>query len=333
MTIVLDAADLADARRFNRKLGRFPRFRIRHQFQVSLIQSLLRLSQMGGNRTLRRSGLRVNLHLADADGRRVPVRILRPDGEVKGIVLDIHGGGWALGNTRMNDHLNAAMVRACGVAVMSVEYRLAGPTPVSGLIDDCVAAARWLLRGGLPEWRGLPVVVVGESAGAHLAAAMLLRLKAWPELLGRVAGVVLYYGVYDLAGTPSVRKAGPETLVLHGPGLLTDLRRLTPGLSDEERRDPALSPLYGDLRDLPPALMVTGTLDPLRDDTLELSERWRLVGDVEMHLLPESPHGFVHFSTATAAKVLQRSHEWISERISKPRQPASQEAARQAGQA
>jgi len=322
MTIVLDSADLTDARRFNRKLAKFPRFRLRHQFQVPIIQSLLRLSQLGGNRMLRRSGLVVEMRQAEADGVRVPVRILQPEGQVKGIVLDIHGGAWALGNTRMNDHLNAAMVRACGVAVVSVEYRLAGRTPVSGMIDDCVAAAQWLLGGGLPKFRGLPVVVVGESAGAHLATAMLLRLKAWPELLGRVAGAVLYYGVYDLAGTLSVREAGPETLVLHGAGLLTDLRRLTPGLSDEERRDPALSPLYGDLRNLPPALMVTGMLDPLRDDTLELSERWRSASDVEMHLLPECPHGFIHFRTATAGKVLRRSHEWISERISKPRQPA-----------
>ena len=69
-----------------------------------------------------------------------------------------------------------------------------------------------------------------------LAAATLLALKQWPELLQRVSGAVLYYGVYDLAGTPSVRAAGPETLLLDGPGMVEALRMLTPGLSDDERQ-------------------------------------------------------------------------------------------------
>ncbi|WP_147475822.1 alpha/beta hydrolase, partial [Pseudomonas syringae] len=84
---------------------------------------------------------------------------------------------------------------------------------------------------------------------------------------------------------------------------------------DEKRREPPLSPLYGDLTDLPPALMFVGELDPLLDDTLEMAARWQNSADVEMHLLPESPHGFIHFPTALARKVLARSHEWINQRI------------------
>nr|WP_280854531.1 alpha/beta hydrolase [Pararoseomonas indoligenes] len=240
---------------------------------------------------------------------------MRPLGPVKGVVLDIHGGGWAIGNARVDDGLNAGIIRACGVAVVSVEYRLAGRTPVQDVIEDCVAAARWLLGGGLPEFAALPVVTSGESAGGHLAVATLLRLKAWPELLGRVRGVVLHYGVYDLAGTKSLREAGRDTLVLPGRDLRKALCRLTPELDDGERRAPDLSPLYADLQDLPPALMFVGALDPLRDDTLELAERWRAAGEAEMHLIPESPHGFIHFSTRIATKVRARGYAWIRERL------------------
>ncbi|TCH98673.1 alpha/beta hydrolase [Roseococcus sp. SYP-B2431] len=316
--INIDQNDLSEARRLNRRLAWSPRFPVPHRLGAWLMQSLLVLSQSGADRKLRRAGIRVEARTAAADGATVSLRLLRPSTPVRGVVLDIHGGGWAIGNARMNDALNAALAEACGVAVVSVDYRLASATPISGLIEDCLVAARWVLGGGLPEYRGLPVVLVGESAGAHLAAATLLELKRWPDLLGRVAGAVLYYGVYDLAGTDSARRAGPATLVLKGPRLITGLQRLTPGMSDDQRREPPLSPLYGDLRGLPPALMFVGELDPFQDDTLRMAERWREAAEVELHLLPEAPHGFIHFNTGMASKVLARGHAWICSRLADP---------------
>ncbi|MFJ2677663.1 alpha/beta hydrolase fold domain-containing protein [Pseudomonas sivasensis] len=294
-------SDLAQMRRFNQKLAWMPRFKIRNRVTPRLIQGLLRVSQ-----TLKKAPA-AQCKIVD----NVPVRILRPVGKPKGVVLDIHGGGWVIGNAQMDDDLNLGMVNACDVAVVSVDYRLAVDTPVEGLMEDCLAAARWLLCED--EFKQLPVFVVGESAGGHLAAATLLALKQWPELLQRVSGAVLYYGVYDLTGTPSVRNAGPETLLLDGPGMVDALRMLTPGLSDDERRQAPLSPLYGDFDGLPPALMFVGELDPLKDDTLLIAERWP---QAEAHLLPESAHGFIHFPVAMGEAVLAYSRRWISTRIS-----------------
>ncbi|MDO4235321.1 MULTISPECIES: alpha/beta hydrolase [Pseudomonas] len=294
-------AELAQMRRFNQKLSWMPRFKIRNRVTPRLIQALLQTSQRFKKAPV------VERRLVGG----VPVRIMRPDGAPKGVVLDIHGGGWVIGNAQMNDDLNLGMVRACGVAVVSVDYRLAVDTPVEGLLEDCLAAARWLLAD-CTEFAGLPVFFVGESAGGHLAAATLLALKQWPALLERVAGAVLYYGVYDLTGTPSVRAAGPQTLLLDGPGMVAALRLLTPGISDEARRQPPLSPLYGDFSGLPPALMFVGELDPLKDDTLLIAERW---SGVEAHLLPESAHGFIHFPVALADSVLAYSRKWITQHL------------------
>lgn len=290
----------AEMRRFNQKLAWLPRFKIRNRVTPRLIQALLQASQK-----IKRAPP-AQTRYADS----VPVRILRPSGPPKGVVLDIHGGGWVIGNAQMDDDLNLGMVNACDVAVVSVDYRLAVDTPVEGLMDDCLAAARWLLT--TEEFAGLPVIVVGESAGGHLAAATLLALKQWPALLQRVSGAVLYYGVYDLTGTPSVRAAGPDTLLLDGPGMVEALRLLTPGLSDDARRQPPLSPLYGDFEGLPPALMFVGELDPLKDDTLLIAERWP---GAEAHLLPEAAHGFIHFPVAMGAGVLAYSRQWISQRV------------------
>lgn len=314
-TLEFSEGDLAQTRRFNRKLAWLPRFRIRNRLTPRLIQALLRVSQMVSKDKPVKHGLQVQSTVVHSLTTSVRVRILRPQGKPQGVVLDYHGGGWVIGNAQMNDGLNIAMVKACNVAVVSVDYRLAVTWPVEDLLEDCLCAARWLLSDDCAEFTGLPVIVVGESAGAHLAAATLLALKSAPGSLQRVCGALLYYGVYDLAGTPSVHAAPAETLVLDGPGMAQALRLLTPGLSDEQRRQAPLSPLYGDFSELPPALMFTGELDPLRDDTLELAERWQQSAPVEVHLLPSSAHGFIHFPTNMASRVLAYSRMWISRQI------------------
>jgi acetyl esterase/lipase len=309
-TIFLSEADLHAVRRFNRKLARLPRFKIRNRFTPRVGQALLRLSQLGADRKLRRRGIRPERLIAAADGLRVPLRVLRPAGAPRAVVLDIHGGGWVIGNARMDDIHNAALVEQCQVAVVSVDYRLLTGASLQDAMDDCLAAARWLL-GKAPEFAGLPVFVIGESAGAHLAATVLLRLRDDAAQFARVAGAVLYYGVYDLAGSPSVRAAGRDTLVLDGPGMVDALRLLTPACSDAERRQPPRSPLYATLDGMPPALLYAGERDPLRDDTLLLAARWRAVAEAELHVLPEAPHGFLHFPTPLARLVTAHTHAWI----------------------
>jgi acetyl esterase/lipase len=310
-SILADAAALADARAFNRKLAWAPRFKMRHRFMPMLIQGLLRAGQLNANSRLRRRGIAVQTMMAQADGHQVPVRVLRGAQPVSAVVLDFHGGGWAIGNAAMDDDQNAAFIDDCGVAVVSVDYRLAPGTPLAGIMADCLAAARWLLDGGVPSLNGLPVFVVGESAGGHLAAATLLQLKAWPELSRRIHGAILYYGVYDLTGTPSVHSAPRDTLVLDGPGMPDALRRLTPGLTDTARRTAPLSPLYGDLSGMPPAWMCAGTLDPLRDDSIAMAARWQEAAGCNMHLVPECPHGFIRFPTMLGRRAVASSHAWL----------------------
>ena len=330
MPLTFDDAALDEAARFNVRLAHAPRFGSRHRFMPPLVQGLLRLSQIGADRRLRRAGLQVETRMVGLEGVQVQVRIIRPRGPVAGIVLDIHGGGWVIGNAAMNDAFNAAFASRCGLAVVSVDYRLAPRASVHAQMEECLAAARWLLQDGLPEYAGKPIIVVGESAGAQLAAATLQGLRDWPALLARIAGAVLYYGVYDMAGTDSVRRAGPETLVLDGPRMLAGLRRLTPDLDDAGRRQPPLSPLFGDLAGMPPALMIVGSGDPLLDDTLRMAQRWQQVADVELNVAPEAPHGFIHFPTAMARVTLAHAQAWVRQRIA-PLSVSASHAPRAAG--
>ena len=144
-------------------------------------------------------------------GEGATVRIIRPEGrEPTGVYLDIHGGGWVIGRARMSDQANLALVDAFGLATVSVDYRLAPEHPYPAPPDDCEAAAAWLVENAAAEFGTERLLIGGGSAGAHLTAVTLLRLRDRHGYTGFL-GANLVYGVYDLSMTPSQRLGvGPE---------------------------------------------------------------------------------------------------------------------------
>jgi acetyl esterase/lipase len=130
--------------------------------------------------------------------------------------------------------------------------------------------------------------------------------------LERVAGLNLTYGVYDLSGTPSSRNRGADALILSEKATHRFHELYLPGLSLEDMRDPAISPLYANLTGLPPALFCAGTLDPLLDDSLFMAARWEAAGNVaDMYVVPESPHGFAQFPSPMAGELELLAAEWV----------------------
>ena len=223
-----------------------------------------------------------------ADG--VPVRVVLPQGQAQGVLLQMHGGGWVSGNAASDGRLCQQFARRAGVAVVSVDYRLAPEHPFPAAVDDCLSAAEWVMRHSLSLFGTDKVIVQGCSAGAHLAALTLLRLGPRARAL---RGAVLYYGVYDLGITPGARLANNDD----HPDLSTvSLRRMinwfTPGLQPEDRRIPAISPLYAPLPQIPETLFVVGGADILVDDSLYLAQRWGKQNKVQLALFPGAPHGF-----------------------------------------
>jgi acetyl esterase/lipase len=266
---------------------------------------------------LRARGVRVEtLRIPTPDGG-VPVRILHPKGPPRAVVLDMHGGGWVVGSAGLNDHLNADLAAQAGLAVVSVDYRLLSESRgvfLPAAIADCIAASNWLVDNALDRFGTERLFLSGQSAGAHLAALAAMTLRDAGRL-GAFEGAVLVYGVFDLSGTPSVRAAGPETLILNGPTLAADLARLTPDLDEAGRRGSAVSPLHAPMRDLPPALFVAGDLDPLRDDSLHMADAWSAAAPSELVEVPLAPHGFIHFGGPVAARALSEIRRWLEIRL------------------
>jgi acetyl esterase len=242
----------------------------------------------------------------------VPLRVFTPP-VVRGVYLHIHGGGWTLGTAGGQDILLWRLARAAEVAVVSVGYRLAPEHPYPAGPDDCEDAARWLLDRAAQEFGTDRLTIGGESAGAHLAVVTLLRLGARAAAF---RAAQLTFGAYDLSMTPSQRRWGELNLSLSTPIMAWFYDQFLPGMSAEERRRPDVSPLYADLRGLPPARFVVGTQDPLLDDTLFMAARWEAAGnEAVLEVVAEAAHGFVQFPLKVAERELAAQEEYIAKAV------------------
>lgn len=221
------------------------------------------------------------------------VRTFVPD-QVDAVMLHIHGGGFISGEPELTDTLHEILSAELNLAIVSADYRLAPEHPYPAGPDDCEAAAVWLLENAKTEFGSDRLLIGGESAGGHLSACTLLRMRDRHNAIDRFHGANLVFGIYDMSRTPSQLGAWERSDMLSTAGMDFFNECFVPGLSFEALRDPDLSPLYADLRGLPPALFTVGADDHLIDDTLFMANRWQLAGNrAELLVYPEGPHGCI----------------------------------------
>ena len=225
-------------------------------------------------------------------GNEIPLRVIAP-AQPRGIYLHLHGGGWVLGGADTQDPMLERIADNTGQAVVSVEYRLAPEHPYPAGPDDCEAAAAWLVQNGKKEFGTDALTIGGESAGGHLAAVTILRMRDRHGYTG-FRGANIVYGAFDLSMTPSQALFGNTRLVLRTIDIQQFCNAFLPTITD--RRAPDISPLYADLQNLCPALFSVGTKDALLDDTLFMHARWVAAGnDAELAIYPGGAHGFTLF--------------------------------------
>lgn len=238
-------------------------------------------------------------------GRQVQVRVFRPGAaHPAGVLLHIHGGGHTLGGADAQDQMLSGLARRLGIVVVSVDYRLAPEHPWPHPADDCETAARWLIWSASALFGTDRLLIMGDSAGAHLSAITLLRVR---DGLGRCPFIAanLIYGVFDMGGTPSTRAWGERILVISTPIVTYFNNNLLPPDQFDlaARQAPAISPLYADLRDLCPALFTIGTADPLVDDSLFMASRWAVAGNhAELAVYPGGVHAFIALPDLTITR-------------------------------
>jgi acetyl esterase len=242
------------------------------------------------------------------DGNTIPLRIIEP-ANPRGVYLHIHGGGWVLGGADMQDPMLERIADNTSLAVVSVEYRLAPEHPYPAGPDDCEAAALWVLRNAAQEFGTDVLTIGGESAGGHLSAVTILRMRDRHGYAG-FRGANLVYGVFDLGMTPSQRVFGNTRLVLRTIDMQQFYNAFLPAVT--ERQTPDISPLFAGLKGLCPALFSVGTADALLDDTLFMHARWVAAGNAaELAIYPGGAHGFTLFPNALAETAAARMDAFL----------------------
>ncbi len=256
----------------------------------------------------------------DTEIAGVRCRVIRPEGEPRGVYLHFHGGGMVTGLPDMMDVPNRDIARTFGLVVVSANYRKAPEHPWPAGPDDGEAVANWLLEHATDEFGTSTLLIGGESAGGYMTAAVALRLRDTGDI-GGVSGLNLVYGVYDFGRSPSQRGLratdGPDLLDPEQIAFITEC--YLPGRTDDERRSPEISPAFADLHGLPPSFFSVGTCDHLVDDTLLMASRATAAGvDVELFVAPEMPHAMQVFPCSLMKLWDERLAAWFEARLTRP---------------
>jgi epsilon-lactone hydrolase len=226
------------------------------------------------------------------DGLRFEVadRVTARSGAPPAVVLYLHGGGYLFGSPKTHRQVLIAMARAFDSPVFGLYYRLAPEHPFPAAVEDAARAYQWLL-GRFPNTK---LVLAGDSAGAGLALATAIGARDTGQR--QPAAIVGFSPYADLAVTGESIEANAKTCAMFTPRGVREAAAIY--LHGADPRDPRASPLYADLRGLPPMLLFASQHEILRDDTLRLAERARAAGvDVQLVVRDGLPHVWPVFVT------------------------------------
>ncbi|HWC36811.1 MAG TPA: alpha/beta hydrolase fold domain-containing protein [Mycobacteriales bacterium] len=228
----------------------------------------------------------------------LPYRLYRPG--LPGphpVLVYFHGGGWVLGDLDSDDPLCRDLCDRTGAVVVSVNYRHAPEDRFPAAADDAFAAVEWVAAhasdlGGIPG----QVLVAGWSAGGNIAAVACQKARdaGGPALIGQV--LISPVTDSDLTRSSYVENAAVDLLTTAVMGWFWDQYA-----DPADRTWAVAAPLRGDLRGLPPAVIVTADFDPLRDEGIAYAQALEAAGVAVRHVVAR---GHTHTSTTMVDVVL-----------------------------
>lgn len=226
------------------------------------------------------------------------------------VLINLHGGGF---NSDSGSLIEGVPIsNLAKIKVVSVYYRLAPENPFPAAVDDVVAVYKELLKTYKPASIG----IFGTSAGAILTAEVTVKLKQLGLPLPGALG--MFSGLADFSRVGDAR----QMFTLNGfPGEMqpTDPNHLPDDqyVGKTDRKDPVLSPLYADLRGMPPSLLVTSTRDLLLSDTAFFHRALLRAGnDAQLVVYEALPHAFwYHFQLPETQEALEIMAKFFDRRV------------------
>ena len=230
-----------------------------------------------------------------------------------GVLVYLHGGGYFACSARTHRPFTTALAQR-GLRVYAPDYRLAPEHPFPAGLDDAVAVWQ-AVRAEIGA--DTPMTIAGDSAGGGLALATMLRLRDKGAALPVAAA--LFSPLTDLVGIGESRRSNDRRCAMFFGAGLARATEFYLADTGADPHDPLVSPLYANLRGMPPLLIHVGADETLRDDSTELAARARAAGvRVELTVWPVVPHVWQMFhpfvregrqSLASAAAFLRIASE------------------------
>jgi len=201
----------------------------------------------------------VTLEVVDLDGLPGEWSIV-PGSEASRVLLFLHGGGYCSGSILSHRRMVTEAGRAAGMRTLAVGFRLAPEHPFPAAFDDAMRAWRFLRKLGIAAER---IAIAGDSAGGGLTVALINHLRKVKETGPACAWLVSPWTDLTLSGSTLATKDAVDPLI-HKAYLKELADAYLPAGMD--RKDPRVSPLYADLRGLPPLLIQVGSAETLLAD-------------------------------------------------------------------
>ncbi|MBA7506711.1 Acetyl esterase [subsurface metagenome] len=246
----------------------------------------------------------VKIEIIDANGVPAEWQIV-PSAVEERVLLYLHGGGYSIGSP--NDHrlLTVQLGRATKMRVLSVDYRLAPEYPHPAPLEDSITVYKWLLSKDIkPE----NIIIAGDSAGGNLTLVTLIKLR--DDGISLPAGAFCLSPVTDYALTgESFFKNAERDVFLADAGLFwwTEAH-----LARADTRDPLVSPLFADLKGLPPLLIQASTSEMLYDDSRLFVERAKAAGvDATLEVWDDMMHVFQAFGLPESKEAITNISKFV----------------------
>lgn len=233
------------------------------------------------------------------------VWVMPRDQRREGVILYLHGGGYTCGGLEYAKGFGATLSVQCGIRVLCAAYRLAPENRYPAALEDALEAYRYLLgKGYSPEH----ITLCGESAGGGLCYALCLKLKALD--LPLPGGIIAISPWTDLtAGGDSYEKNREVD-----PSMTAELLAFYAGCYTDDRYDPFVSPLFGNLEELPPSLIFVGGDEIMLSDSEQMHEKLLDSGCRSTLVVAQDRwHGYVLYGLAEDQKDFERINQFLNQ--------------------
>lgn len=237
--------------------------------------------------------------------------IVPNDERRQGVMLYLHGGGFACGDLEYAKGFGAMLAERCGCRVFCVGYRLAPEHPFPAALEDALEAYRYLLGKGYP---GEHITLCGESAGGGLCYSLCGLLKEL--VLPMPAGIIGISPWVDLTVSGPSYKENRE----RDPSMTPELLDFFASIYAENREDPKASPLYAQLSDMPPSLLFVGENEVMRSDAELLHSKLLSAGcKSKLRVKPDRWHAYILYGLEEDAGDLESINAFLSQYMARER--------------